>query len=232
MLPIAILQNDESVPLGVLGDSLAARRVPVTLVEVFRGEPLPDLAEVSGVVIKGGRMGAFEEQAFPFLVEEKNLVRNAVDRRVPALGICLGCQIIADAMGGSAYRVEPQEAGVITLQMTEAGRRDRLFRDWSAPTVSWHHDSWDLPPDGTLLAESDQYPQALRVGSAVGVQFHPEVTPRIVGGWIRRDGDSLHEIGIDPAEFMGEVHGSFEAMRVQADRFFQAWIDEVEKPGS
>lgn len=227
MRPIAILQNDESVPPGLLGDSLAARHVPVRLIEVQRADGLPDLGEVSGVVILGGHMGAYEEQDHPFLVEEKKLVRSAVRQELPVLGLCLGCQIIADALGGKAYRVEPQEAGLIELAVTPAGREDPISAAVQGPMVSWHHDSWDLPPDGTLLAVSAQYPQILRVGAAIGMQFHPEVTPEIFKGWVRRDGHSLREGGMDPIEFLTSVQESEQALRGRADRLFGAWIDEV-----
>jgi GMP synthase (glutamine-hydrolysing) len=228
VFPIAILQNDESVPPGLLGDSLAIRQVPAKLIEVFRGESWPDLDEISGIVILGGHMGAYEEQEHPFLVREKELVRYAVLRDVPLLGICLGCQIIADALGGKAYRVEPLEAGLVDLRVTEEGLRDSLGSIIEGPMASWHHDGWDLPPHGELLASSDQYPQALRVGSAVGVQFHPEVTPGILEGWIRRDGSALLEIGLDPSRFLSEVKVSGEALRDRADRLFGAWLAEVD----
>jgi GMP synthase-like glutamine amidotransferase len=228
VLPIAIVQNDDSVPPGLLNDSLATRQVPAKLIEVFRGEPLPDLHEVSGVVILGGHMGAYDEQDHPFLVEEKELVRSAVRREVPLLGICLGCQIIADALGGKAYRVEPQEAGLVDLVLTEEGLCDQFGSAIAGPMASWHRDSWDLPPLGTLLAASDRYPQALRVGSAVGVQFHPEVTPGILDGWIRRDGTALLEIGLDPSRFLSAVQASREALRDRADRLFGAWLAEVQ----
>jgi len=229
MRPITILQNDPLVPPGLLGDSLAARNVSVELIEVFRGAPMPDPTKMLGVVILGGHMGAYEEQEYPFLVEEKELVKSAVRLGVPLLGICLGCQIIADALGGKAYRVEPQEAGLIDLMMTDSGRQDPVLAAVGSPMVSWHHDSWDLPPGGTLLATSDRYPQALRVGSAVGVQFHPEATPGILGGWIRRNSESLSEVGINPSRFLGAVQADQEALNDRADRLFGAWITEADR---
>jgi GMP synthase (glutamine-hydrolysing) len=78
-----------------------------------------------------------------------------------------------------------------------------------------------------LLAKSDRYPQALRIGSAVGVQFHPEVTPAILEGWLQRDGAALYEIGMDPSEFLSAVEASQDVLRARADRLFGAWIDEV-----
>lgn len=228
MLPIAILQNDESVPPGLLIDSLEVRQTPYTLVEVFRGAALPDLDRVAGVVILGGHMGAYEERDHPFLVAEKELTRRAVERRRPLLGICLGCQIIADALGGAAYRVEPQEAGLVDLEVTEAGSRDATGQAIEGPMVSWHHDSFDVPPGGVLLAVSDQYPQVFRAGSAIGVQYHPEATPDILRAWLERDGASLEEIGMDPTRFFDAARLNRTPLWDRADALFGAWIAEVE----
>jgi GMP synthase (glutamine-hydrolysing) len=179
------------------------------------------------VVILGGHMGAYEERDHPFLVAEKELTRRAVERGRPLLGICLGCQIIADALGGAAYRVEPQEAGLVDLEVTEAGRQDAVGRAIAGPVVSWHHDSFDVPPVGVLLAVSDRYPQVFRAGSAIGVQFHPEATPEILERWLRRDGASLAEIGMDPGEFLADALADQALLRDRADDLFGAWISEV-----
>jgi GMP synthase (glutamine-hydrolysing) len=227
VLPIAILQNDESAPPGLLIDSLETRQAPYTVVEVFRGASLPTLDQLSGVVILGGHMGAYEEEAHPFLVEEKELTKRAVERALAVLGICLGCQIIADALGGSAYRVDPQEAGLIDLQVTETGKGDPVGRAIEGPMLSWHHDSWDVPPSGVLLAVSDRYPQAFRIGSALGVQYHPEATTEILGAWLERDGASLEDIGLDPAQFLERAQASRLPLRHRADRLFGAWIAEA-----
>jgi GMP synthase-like glutamine amidotransferase len=227
MLPIVIVQNDEFDPPGLLSDSLAERDIPAELVEVFQGAPIPDLGEVSGLVLLGGHMSAYEEQAYSFLVEEKELVRAAVREGVPVLGICLGCQIVADALGGQAYRVEPQEVGLIDINLTEAGSSDPGLAGVEGPFASWHHDSWDLPPGGTLLADSDLYPQAFRFGSALGVQFHPELTVGVLESWIRRDADALGEIGMNPNPFLSAMQASWPALRERADGLFGAWLAEA-----
>ncbi len=227
MLPIAILQNDQTNPPGLLGTSLAGRKLPFSLIEVFRGEPMPDLAKVSGVVLLGGSMGAFEEQVYPFLVEEKALVRGAVDQGLPVMGICLGCQIVADALGGRAYRVEPQEVGLIDVHVTSAGERDAVLAGVAGVFASWHHDSFDLPSGATLLAESHLYPQALRFGSAVGVQFHPEVTAGVLEDWIDCGAPALREAGVDGAGLLRAFHTSQPGLRDRADALFGAWIAEV-----
>jgi GMP synthase-like glutamine amidotransferase len=144
------------------------------------------------------------------------------------LGICLGCQIIADALGGRAYRVDPQEAGLIDIRLNDAGLRDPVLAEVTGPFASWHHDSWDLPPGGTLLAVTDLYPQAFRSGSAVGVQFHPEVTAEVLQGWIRRGESSLRDSGVDPSEFLSTFQNSRQSFVRRADVLFGAWIAEVQ----
>ncbi|NMC74449.1 MAG: type 1 glutamine amidotransferase, partial [Geobacteraceae bacterium] len=178
---VHILQNDPAVPAGNIVEFLP---VPPRICRLYRGEPLPEPGDVSSLIVLGGSMGANDDRSHPFLTALKLYIRHIVTAGIPFLGICLGGQLLAEATGGRAVSGRWEELGTLPVMLTPAGREDRLFRGIPEKFVSfhWHHDSFDLPADGVLLATSEGCPHhAFRVGErAWGLQFHPEVTEGIV----------------------------------------------------
>ena len=137
-------RNDPAVPPCYLADALAGR--PWTMVELDEGESLPALDAIGGVVVLGGLMGAYDEDEFPYLVDEKRFLGDAVDVDVPVLGICLGAQLLADATGGKAYLAETPEATFAPVRLTEAGLTDPVASQLNGCHVlRFHQDTWDLP---------------------------------------------------------------------------------------
>ncbi len=183
-----IIQNDPEVPPGNLLDH---HTVPHLVHHPYRDGLLPEPGQIRTLIVMGGAMGANDDKRFPFLGDLKNLIRTVVAARVPYLGICLGAQLLAAALGAQVVSNRWEELGTLPVQLTEQGKADRLFRD--VPEIfssfQWHHDSFDIPGNGVLLATSPACPhQAFRVGScAWGVQFHPEVTEKIIRDWCAWD---------------------------------------------
>ena len=199
MKPIVILEHNPEVPPGYLGDAIARAGLPSVTVRLHSGEPLPDLADVGAVVSLGGIMGAYEEEDHPFLVDEKDYLRAAVDRNIPVLGICLGCQLLADALGGRAYRAEAIEVEFAALNLANGVREDAVLATLAEPVVSFHQDTWDPPPEVDVLVSSPRYNHAFRMGSALAIQSHPEASPEIVADWVERFGRGrLTASGVDP----------------------------------
>ena len=122
----------------------------------------------AGIVSLGGLMGAYEDERYPWLRAEKRLLADAVSADVPVLGLCLGCQMLADALGGRAYRAPTPELGMLEVDLTDAGRVDPVLRHLDVPVPVWHSDTWELPPGGELLASTPAHPHAFRLGSGVG----------------------------------------------------------------
>jgi GMP synthase (glutamine-hydrolysing) len=152
------------------------------------GEPVPTrLDGADGLVVLGGVMDADETDDYPHLLATMDLLRDAADREAPALGICLGAQLAAAALGGRAYPGPAgEELGWTKVELTEAGRADPVTGALAEPAelFEWHHDTFDPPPGATLLASGAVYPgQAFRLGSVVAVQFHPEVDGPLLAGW-------------------------------------------------
>ncbi len=225
MKPIAVLRHGADIPAGYLGDALTAAGVPVETVPLYAGAPLPEVGEVAGVVSLGGVMGAYDTDRFPFLDAEKRFLRAAVDAGVPVLGVCLGCQLLADVLGGEAYRAGAIELGYLEVRHTDAGAADPVVRELDGPTLVWHQDTWDLPPGAALLAQTDSYPQAFRLGTVVGIQPHPEATPGIAREWAATEGlDHFDRAGVDRDELLAAMDAGQAAAAAMAKRLFGAWL--------
>lgn len=228
MSAVAVLQHDPDAGPGYLGDALRRAGLAMVVVDVAAGEDLPGESGWAGVVSLGGGMGAYEDERYPWLGAEKRWLARAVGRGIPTLGICLGCQVLAEALGGRAYPGKGRELGSLRPVLTSEGRADPIARHLDGPVPVSHADTWDLPPGAVLLATSDRYPQAFRAGSGVGLQPHPEVTPAAFARWVQnKPRDELLRDGIDPEAAVAEVRAGAAAQRALAGRLFAAWAAEA-----
>lgn len=184
---ITVVQSDPDVPSGTIAGCLSSRHIPYRTVRVFAGEPLPLPASSSAVIVLGGSMGVHDIEQFPFLLTVKDYVRAVVANCIPLLGICLGGQLLADALGSQVNTGRFGERGTQAVRLHAAALADPLFLGIPEEfqTFQWHDDSFELPEAATLLAGSTACAnQVFRFGStAYGLQFHPEVTREIVAAW-------------------------------------------------
>jgi len=225
---VLILRHDADAGPGYLGAALQRAGLAVVVVDVAAGEGLPGGSRWAGVVSLGGSMGAYEEDRYPWLAAEKRLLARAAGMGTPTLGICLGCQLLADALGGRAYPGAGRELGSVRPVLTPEGRADPVLRHLDGPVPVSHADTWDLPPGAVLLAVTDRYPQAFRLGSALGLQPHPEVTPAAFARWVReKPREDLLRDGIDPEAAVAGVLAGAAAQRALAGRLFAAWAAEA-----
>jgi GMP synthase (glutamine-hydrolysing) len=190
---LTVVQPDERVPLDRFGAWLGG--TSLRWVRPWAGDPVPVVSDVgAGLLVLGGRTNAYDDEGTPFLPALRRLLADAVEHDLPVLGICLGHQLLAVATGG---RVEVgaapgPERGVVPVSWHPDAVTDPVLGpaavDGRALVPSMHADAVvALPPGATALASSDLYPvQAMRVGSAVGVQFHPEASPELLGRWASR----------------------------------------------
>jgi GMP synthase (glutamine-hydrolysing) len=184
---LLVVQHEPSSPPGLLATAAAATGVQLQVVEA-PGRPVPvALDGADGLVVLGGVMDADETDTYPHLARTMDLVRDAAARSAPTLGICLGAQLAAAALGGRAYPGPAgEELGWTKVELTGAGRADPVTGALQEPAelFEWHHDTFDPPPGATLLAGGAVYPsQSFRLGSVVAVQFHPEVDGPLLAGW-------------------------------------------------
>lgn len=174
--------------LGLLEPALAARGVAYDYCDLYAsGSALPDADGYGGFIFMGGPMSANDE--LPFLAQEMRLIERAAARGTPLLGICLGSQMIARALGGRVYRNEQKEIGWFEIELTAAGLKDPMLGQLAqAETVfHWHSDTFDLPRGAEWLASSQRTRnQAYRIERSIyGLQFHLEVTPEMIVDWSR-----------------------------------------------
>jgi GMP synthase (glutamine-hydrolysing) len=228
--PVIVVRNEPEAPAGYLGEALDRRGIDWNVVRVDEGESLPDCRTVSGVAVLGGAMGAYDEAAFPFLNEEKRLMAACVAAGIPVLGICLGCQLLADALGGRAYRADSAEVAFAPVELSDAGRSEPVALALAGRRIlRFHRDTFTVPPGATLLATGGGYAQVFRIGSALGIQPHPEVTAEILADWLA-GGDARRmaiDAGTDPVAIVEAFRSAQASVEVMAADVFDAWIDEV-----
>jgi GMP synthase (glutamine-hydrolysing) len=190
--------------LGLIAGALAANGVTCEYVDLYRSCIRPDIRETDALLFMGGPMSANDD--LPYIRQELDLIGDAVSLGKPILGVCLGSQLIAKALGARVYANAVKEIGWYPLYWTAAAARDPLFHGLTAPETvfHWHGETFDLPPGADLLVYSDACRhQAYRVGENIyGLQFHLEVTPEMISDWCRQDANcgDMREVAtpIDP----------------------------------
>lgn len=175
------------------------------------GAELPARLDGYGaLLVLGGFMSVHDADRYPHLRQTADLLRQAVAADVPALGICLGSQLLAQALGGQVTRNRVREIGVDRVVLTAQGRADPLFAELpeELPVFQWHGETFSqLPPGAALLATSPACRhQAFRAGRrAYGLQFHFEVDEPMVRAWAEAYAAELHaERGLEPADLVAE----------------------------
>ncbi|MDX9789024.1 MAG: gamma-glutamyl-gamma-aminobutyrate hydrolase family protein [Desulfobacterales bacterium] len=165
--------------LGSIGPWLSEAGYTITYTHFFKSVELPDIQQLDLLVVMGGPMSANDESEFPWLVIEKQFIRDAIEKEKPVLGICLGAQLIASTMGSRVYPNTVKEIGWFPIQGVSI-TKEMIFRfPLSLKVFHWHGETFDLPPGATLLASSEGCRnQAFQIGNKViGLQFHLETTP-------------------------------------------------------
>lgn len=221
---IHIIQNDPEVPPGNIAVNLEAMGLPFFVHHPYQAEPLPDLRDVTALIVMGGAMGANDDGRHPFLHDLKRFIRGAVTAGVPYLGVCLGGQLLAAAMGARVASNRWEELGTLEVELTGEGMRDRLFAGIGGTftTFQWHHDSFDIPEGGVLLAGSAAcVHQAFRLGERTwGIQFHPEVREGIIRDWSAWDPATR----VRTEELVAAFHSHGEEYRATALRLLENFL--------
>jgi GMP synthase (glutamine-hydrolysing) len=211
--------------LGFIADALDSHQIEYEYVDLYRRSRAA-IREADALIFMGGPMSANDE--LPYIRDELDLIREAVSLRKPILGVCLGAQLIAKALGALVYANRVKEIGWYPVHWTDAAAEDPVHEGLFGSDVvfHWHNETFDLPPGAELLAYSDACRnQAYRAGENIyGLQFHLEATPEMVADWLQQDancGDCREvTIPLDP-------HTNCVRLKELAALIFGRWCDRV-----
>ena len=185
--PWTILQHVAWEGPGLIAAEAEARGLLIETRRLDRAARIPEPDEVEGLVVMGGPMGAYETDYHSFLGEECRLIAEVVRRNRPVLGVCLGAQLLAKALGARVFPGHGSEIGFGSVRLSREGESDPFLGSAGPviPVFHWHGDTFDLPEGATLLASSTEYAhQAFRLGICVyGLQFHVEPDSEVWSAW-------------------------------------------------
>lgn len=226
MKPLVCLRHESPDDLGVGTQVFAQFGIPVRYVDVWVEElPLPS-DEMSGLVSLGGEMNADELEEYPFLLTERELLRKAMEMGIPVIGICLGAQILARALGGTVTSAPRREFGFYPIRPTAAAHNDAVLGVYREGDLvfQWHKDTFEIPEGGVVILRGDSVPnQAFRAWHrAWGVQFHPEITREKLEAWLELTRPGLKETwGKTASEILDEADRHLAAQQERSSEMFE-----------
>lgn len=231
---VLVLQHVECETPGLILDVLKTKNARVRTIRSFRGEEMPTGTDgLAGLVVMGGPMGVYERRRYPFLLKELRLIEAALEEGRPILGVCLGSQLLAAALGAEVRPGPSKEIGWYDVTLTEAGRADKLWAGVPATftALHWHGDVFDLPAGAEWLASSARTPhQAFRHGrNAYGLLFHLEVTPPLVRDWAATFEEELAREQISPEAVVKDAARHLPRLRTIGRSVFRAWVNLLEE---
>ena len=230
---ILVFQHVPYEPLGTLDPLLKESGFRIRYVNFGRDpHQRPALDKYEALIVLGGPMNAHQIDTYPNLVTEVDVIREAVDSGMSVLGICLGAQLLAKALGGRVARNEEREIGWYDVQLTDAGRADPVLSSFAdvQRVFQWHEDGISLPDGVEHLAESPaSRVQAFRHGEhAYGFQFHLEVDASLVERWLTvpdNQATLAEEAGrVDPQLIREQTSASIDALQALSRETFSRWI--------
>jgi len=224
---VLVVQHEQVEGLGSIAESLGEAGTKPRYIRAFAGEQVPrTLGGAAGLIVMGGPMGVYDAPRFPFLRDEMRLIEAALRDARPVLGICLGSQLLAQALGAEVRSTGKKEIGWFDVTLTESAETDPLWSrvPRSFPAFHWHGDAFPLPAGATHLASSVMTPhQAFRYQHAYGVLFHLEVTAGIARDMVGSWPDELREEGLSAEAIILSTDQLLPGMRSVAETVFGRW---------
>jgi GMP synthase (glutamine-hydrolysing) len=221
---IACLHNLEDAFTGHAGPAIRATGVEIREVYLRDGEPLPELDGLDGVLSLGGEQSVLNIDADPMLTAEAAFLREAVERGIPVLGVCLGAQLLAHALGGRVVRLPRQVIAWVPIEPLPAATGDPVVGSLpeGAVALHWNEDGFEPPPDSIeLLRRPGPTAEAFRFGDcAWGVQFHPEVHDEGLDGWYEAGYAELSAAGVTEDEARAADARHLPSQRALSDALF------------
>ena len=215
--------------VGVWGSTLRERGHALTYLEV--GDDLEQARDADLVIVLGGPIGVADGGDYPFLNDEIALVAERLDRDAPTLGVCLGAQLMAAALGARVYPAREKEVGWGFLTLAPAARSTALRVLADAPVLHWHSDTFDLPRGAVLLASTAATPhQAFSHGRSLALQFHCEANGGDIERWLVGHTGELRAAGVDIGGLRRESKRHALAAARAGRAFFDSYLDTLAEP--
>lgn len=228
-MSVLILKNVSTEGPGTIEDFLLEQKIRYRIVELGE-EAIPDVKDFEVLVILGGPMSANDEESYPYIKREIEIVKEFISKHKKVFGVCLGAQIMAKALGARVYAGTEKEIGWYDIELTEGGIRDTLMKRLAVhPTVGdfwrrfkvfhWHGETFDIPPGAVRIARSELYPhQAFGYGNdAYAFQFHIEVKKETIYEWLKNESVDMNLIKKQTEAFYDEY-------RERALNFYKAFF--------
>ncbi len=226
-MPVLVLEHSDVARGGRLSSRLRDHGHRLDYRRLHRGDEVPSLEGIDGIISMGGPMAPDDDDQ-PWMAAELALLKAAVDRDLPVLGICLGCQLLARALGGEVKRLPAgPRLGWADIKLSPDGREDKLLAGLPWTWMQAHWNSWcvdTLPDSATMLATgSAGDPQIWRFGVRVyAIQCHPEIDPDTMRQWVEDDPELIAESGTSGEAILADTEVHWPTFQRLTDRFFDA----------
>lgn len=229
---VLFIQQDHVSPPGPVGEAFAARGYDVQEFLVVPQEhfdrpdihvDFPDVRGYDAIVPMGAPWSVYDHDKIgSWVKDEIETLREAHEAGIPILGICFGGQALAAALGGAVIASDRPEVGWTTVDSDEPDLVE------PGPWFQWHGDRWVLPDGVTALARTERADQAFAVGRSLGLQFHPELTPSMLDGWLGNGGEAhAVSLGVDPQALREETSATAAAAADRARRLVHRFLDSI-----
>lgn len=223
-----VIQHTPMAHLGGFEPVLAARGWQVRVIEPGDIGGAADDADL--VIVLGGDEAVYDLDSYPHLEAEIGFLKRRLEAEQPTLGICLGAQLMAEALGGRVSKGKSDVIGFRRVDLTEAGKDSPLRHFAGIPLMQWHGDSFRLPAGATRLASSAEYSnEAFRMGDyALALQFHPELVGEMYEQWIADGASELAALDIDPDDLRAQRDEHGAAMQAATAAMLGEWLDTLQ----
>ncbi len=224
---ILAIQNIHCEPLGIYKEYLLSDGFSINEILAGKDKIPEDIEKFDAIFILGGPMSANDN--VDCILKQKQLVVNSLKLNIPLFGICLGSQIIASSCGGNVFPGPEKEIGWESVYITEDGKSS-IFKNISSnsiPVFQWHADTFTLPLDAKVLAISDQYIQAFKFKNAIGLQFHMEVTKRMILSWIREYDYEFENENENKTEITFDIENKIKDLNVYSKIVYNNFISTI-----
>ncbi|MDD3472398.1 MAG: type 1 glutamine amidotransferase [Syntrophaceae bacterium] len=209
-----VIQHLESEGVGTLGDFLKSKDWELDFARLYEGCQLSAKNGMYDLVVSmGGTMNVYEEEKYPFLADETKFLREKIERGTTVLGVCLGAQMMAKAMGAQVVKSPAKEVGWGEVFLNNEGLSDKLFAGIKNPlkVFQWHGDMFHVPESGVLLGYSELCPhQAFRINRSYGFQFHIEADAGLLSAWFDESPQKdafvrEHDVNVNKLKLQSEI---------------------------